>query len=91
MSKSKSTRFFLIGLMMMLMVLSVACGNDTKSTDVTPTPEPIPTPENTIPDIGEETFDDMAETAADTVNEGVSIMCKLCQASGDDDCSGVCK
>lgn len=46
---------------------------------------------NDVPDVGEETLDDMAETTVDAIETGVSTLCKLCQLSGDDDCSGVCK
>jgi len=78
---SKGKRFFLIALALAGMFLSsVACddtGDDT----------------NDLPDIGEATLDEMAEDTVDTIETGVSMLCKACTlANGDDSdsCTGVC-
>ena len=47
-----------------------------------------------VPDVGEETLDEMIEDTVDTVETVVSTACALCAAvngEGSDSCTGVCK
>ena len=49
---------------------------------------------NDVPDVGEETLDEMIEETVDTVETVVSTTCALCTAvngEGSDSCTGVCK
>ena len=48
---------------------------------------------NDVPDVGEETLDEMAETTVDAVEAGVSTVCAACtlvNGEGSDSCTGVC-
>jgi len=60
----------------MVLVTQLACGNDIDD----------------IPDVGEETLDELVEDTVDAVETGVSTLgtlCTLVNGEGSDSCSGV--
>jgi len=68
----------LVLLLVVVSLLVVGCDNGT----------------NDSPDVGEETLDELVEETVDTIEVGVSTLCKACtlaNGEGSDSCTGVCK